>query len=177
MKTLLYVVGGLVVLFLILGGAIFVLGRAAMQQMVHIGDPAHEKAVAAQIANFRMPPGYDYVGAIDLVGVRTVILTSADGAKQFSLMGSAVPQDIDALASSMGSKMSGCGGMERLPDVRDVLNGKTFVSKVFQCRNKSYRVGLTHAHGRMADTIVTTTAPADGWPSRDLATLLASIHP
>ena len=93
------------------------------------------------------------------------------------LMGSSVPQDIGYLASAMTLKVRGCGGMERLPDVRAQAKGKTFVSEIFKCRNKPYRIGFTRVKGRMTDTIVVIAAPPNDWPSHDLVTLLDSIRP
>ena len=87
-------------------------------------------------------------------------------------MGSTAPQDIGYLSSATALKVSACGGMERLPDIRTRAEGKTFVSEIFKCRGKPYRIGFTRVHGRMTDTIVTIVAPPNDWPSHDLSDAL-----
>lgn len=177
MRLALLVFGGLIVLVVVLGGVLFVVGRGAVERFQQYGsDPVREREVAGRIAHFQVPGGYNYASSFDFGATRTVSLVSADGSTQFTLMGSTAPQDIGYLASATALKVSACGGMERLPDIRTRAEGKTFVSEIFKCRGKPYRIGFTRVHGRMTDTIVTIVAPPNDWPSHDLVTLLGSIR-
>ena len=169
---------GMIAFVLALGAIVFVVSKMAVQRFIEYGsDPSRMREVAARIAHFRLPPGYHLSTSWELPGSRFVELRTPDDSTVFTLTGTDLPNYTDSNAWT-AALTPGCGGLRRMPDIRDRSNGRTFVSEVYECRNVPFQLGITPVRGRMAYTFVTTATPSGAWPSYDLdAHLSQSIRP
>jgi hypothetical protein len=146
-KVILIVIGSLAALvFLVcVGGAVFFVMTIAHQ--VGATDPASKARTAAKIATFELPPGYQYLMAMDMGFMDMVVIApqgSVRGAFLIELQGIATPtigesddQIIASMQQSLG-RSSRCSGTTTIGnDSIETAAGKTIVLRAIDCNSGS----------------------------------------
>jgi hypothetical protein len=148
-------------------------------------DPAHVRAVAAKIARFGVPAGYELVSGADLLFSQTVTLQSLDGTSPQMIVLESAPNADSQLAERgllEGLNLKGFGRCAHLAKVGSesfVTPGGAAILRHSDCADKgnAMRVESGAVRGGTASVIIFAVGTADDWESRPLRELLASLHP
>jgi hypothetical protein len=180
------VAGGLalVVVMLVVAG-IFGLRDALRGMVAGAADPAHVRAVAAKIARFHVPSGYELVSGADLMFSQTVTLQSLDGTSPQMIVLESAPNGDSRLAERgmlEGLNLKGFGRCVHLAKVGSesfVTPGGAAVLRHSDCADKgnSMRVESGQVRGGTAGVIIFAVGTSDDWESRPLRELFASLRP
>ena len=180
------VAGGLaVVVALLVVASIFGLRDAVRGMFAGATDPAHVRAVAAKIARFAVPAGYELVSGADLYFSQTVTLQTLDGTSpQMIVLESAPSASAQSAERGIleGMNLKGFGRCMHLAKVGTesfVTPEGSALLRHSDCADKGnpIRVESGQVRGRTGSVIIFAVGTLDDWESRPLRELFASLRP
>ena len=187
MKVLAIVLGSIVGLVLLAVVAIVILTPiVAKKYFANATDPKTERATAAKIAQFVVPPGFGIANAVDLGITQSVTIAPLDRSR-YSLIVQLTSQhveiddaktllDRETTSVQLADKLNGCD-LQQLPDDTIDRQGKREALRTFSCERRGtplhVELALIKAKASSVQLVATDVrTPAD---HAALAAFVASI--